>query len=205
MFSSSKHVHFVMIYEQKMSRSDRHYTHHRQKRFFGWAKLPDCYESVGRLSVRGRFSWGSLDSVLAGDVVSIVELLALSDSFCVEQWDSCDDDDDDDEVDVDFDKFEVLKQVRCDNGWSGDDGSSSNKHLLRVSLCIFSSPIVSRFCFFPISSPPLRTESLILLTSDNFTGFTRNSSAPSSKHLVQKKMRYKMFPSVWSAYIYTCM
>lgn len=36
---------------------------------------------------------------------------------------------------------------------------------------------------FVSTAPPLSMKSLSLSTSDSFTGFTRNSSAPSSKHL----------------------
>lgn len=49
---------------------------------------------------------------------------------------------------------------------------------------ISSSISLFRFLFLPFSSPsPLIMKSFSRFTSDSFTGFTMNSSAPSSKHL----------------------
>ena len=83
---------------------------------------------------------------------------------------SPDDDDDDDGSQG----WAIAGEIAVDR----DDGLQSSDRILLRHL---SSPSFTS---------PLMMKSFRRLTSDNFTGFNRNSSAPSSKHLLISKFNY---------------
>lgn len=85
------------------------------------------------------------------------------------------DGDDDDGIRVDDGSQESAGDD--DNGTDcGKEGCSSCRLLLHILVSPLSSPSPS--------PSPLIMKSFKRFTSDNFTGFSRYSSAPSSKHLL---------------------